>query len=468
MLKLRFVLALILFAAVAPPRTEAASSPQKIGFQGKLLDTADNPRNGSFDMTFRIFDAPTAGAELWSETQSGVSVNNGVFTVQLGAVSALTAGLFGGASAFLEVQVAPDSAMTPRQQLLMTPIAFRALLANDLAVGNTNYVQVRATLQSGAVFHVASGTVAGAFMATGSSSFTASGNSTYSLNTSSGIRLQAGTLRVEGSGGVEALTVVKAATVTATTAILLPQGAASNAEGAMRWEPTQNLLYIGTGTANKTMTDTDSAQTLTNKTLNSTNGNVVDATHLRTRPLAVDAPSDGMTIKWDAAAAQWMPAHVATITVLASPFTPAANSAITANTIYLIPVIVPGRLALNQIRFRVTTAATATGDAGLYDTSGSLIASSGANSIAFNTAGAKVVTVIGAPVAIQPGQYFLAIVANGAPALRVANLQAASAGVVKGLGTITLGAGAGTTLPASVTLGAIVDGFLAPFMSLNE
>lgn len=475
MLKFKLVLALLMLAAVPPHWAQAANSPQKIGFQGKLLDTASNPRNGSFDMTFRIFDAPTAGTELWTETQSGVTVNNGVFTVQLGAVSALAAGLFNGASAYLEVEVAPDTAMTPRQQLLMSPFAFRALIADDLLVGNTNYVQVRATLQAGAVFHVASGTVAGQFMATGASSFTASGNSTYSLNTSSGIRLQAGTLRVEGSGGVEVLNTVRAATVTATMAILLPQGAASSVEGAMRWEPTQNLLYVGTGTANKTMTDTDSAQTLTNKTLNSTGGNVVDATHLRTRLLASDAPSDGMTLEWLAGAAQWSPVYGATVSVVHVSFPPANNNGVNADRIFLVPLTVPGTLKLNQIRYRVTTAvAGVTGDVGLYDASGSLIASGGANSADFTTTGAKVVNVVGAPVTVQPGQYYLAISCtdpggNGNPQVRGNNLGGtASAGVIKGMGTITGALGSGSTLPAGITLSAIVDGNIVFFMSLNE
>lgn len=472
MLKIKFVLVFLMVAVVPSPQAWAASSPQKIGFQGKLLDTANNPRNGAFDMTFRIFDAPTGGTQMWTETQTGVPVNNGVFTVQLGAALALPAGLFNGTSAYLEVEVSPDTAMTPRQQMLMSPYAFRALIADDLLVGNTNYVQVRATLQAGAVFHVASGTVAGAFLATGASSFTASGNSTYSLNTSSGIRLQAGTLRVEGSGGVDVLNTVHAATVAATTAILLPQGAASSAEGALKWEPTQNLLFIGTGTANKTMTDTDSAQTLTNKTLNSTGGNTVDATHLRTRLLASDAPSDGMTLEWHAGASQWTPVYGATVTVVPPPFVPANNITLTIDVIYLMPVTVPGTLKLNQIRYRVTTAqGGVTGDVGLYDTSGSLVASGGANSADYTTTGAKVVTVFGAPITIQPGQYYLAISCTGAaaPAVRGNTLGGtASSGIIKGLGTITGAAGSGSTLPAGITLSSIVDGNLTIFMGMNE
>lgn len=466
MLNIKFVAALLMLAALTPSRAEAAGSPQKIGFQGKLLDTANNPRNGAFDVTFRIFDSPAAGTELWTETQTGVAVNNGVFTVQLGAVSALTAGLFSGASAYLEVQVAPDTAMTPRQQLLMSPYAFRALLADDLLVGNTNYVQVRATLQAGAVFHVASGTVAGQFLATGASSFTASGNSIFSLNTSSGIRLQAGTLRVEGSGGVDVLNTVQASTVTATTAILLPQGAASPVEGAMRWEPTQNLLFIGTGTANKTVVDTDSVQTLTNKTLNSTGGNTVDATHLKTRALSADVPADGMTLEWNAAAAQWMPNYVSTVSVVPTIFA-ATNltPTFTAGTVYLTPFFVPGRMTLNQFRFRVGTAAAGVfGDVGIYDTSGALIASGGVNTADYTTLGSKIVAVAGAPKVIEPGQYYAAMTANGAARPRVVSVT--DAGVIKGLGSIA--AVGGTTLPATITLSAVVDGVWGLYMSLNE
>lgn len=466
MLKIKFVLAFLLLAAVPPPRVSAAGSPQKIGFQGKLLDTANNPRNGSFSMTFRIFDAPTLGTQLWSETQSAVSVNNGVFTVQLGAVTALTAGLFSDTSAYLEVQVAPDSAMTPRQQLLMSPYAFRALMADDLATGNTNYIQVRATVQAGAVFHVASGTVAGAFLATGASSFTASGNSTYSLNTSSGIRLQAGTLRVEGSGGVDVLSTVQAATVTATTAILLPQGAASSIEGAARWEPTQNLLLIGTGTANKTIADIDSVQTLTNKTLNSTGGNTVDATHLKTRALSAEVPDDGMTLEWNAAGAQWRPNFVSTASVIPTIFA-ATNltPTFTAGTVYLTPFFVPGRMTLTQIRFRVGAGAAGVfGDVGIYDTSGVLIANGGASTADYTTTGSKIVTVAGAPKVIEPGQYYAAMTANGAARPRVVSVV--DAGVIKGLGSIvTVG---GTTLPATITLSAVADGFWGLYMSLND
>ncbi|MDE2143813.1 MAG: DUF2190 family protein [Elusimicrobia bacterium] len=137
-----------------------AQVPGLINFQGKLLDLSNNPRNGSFSLTFRVFSAPTGGAALWSETQAGVNVANGVFAVQLGAVTPIPASVFAASPTYLEVQVGAEVG-SPRQQLVATPYAFTAQNANNLVPGNANYVQVASSLQSGATFYVSSGTVAG-------------------------------------------------------------------------------------------------------------------------------------------------------------------------------------------------------------------------------------------------------------------------------------------------------------------
>lgn len=464
------------FLAAAAPPALAAGGSQRISFQGKLLDTSNNPRNGTLDFTFRIFNAATGGAELWSESQTGVSVNNGVFTTELGKVTAIPIGLFSATSAYLEVEVPPDPAMTPRQQFLMSPVAFRALMADDLAVGNTNYIQVRASLQASAVFHVASGTVAGSFLATGPSSFTATGNQTFSLNASSGIRLQAGTLLVQGSGGVDAAGPVRASTLSATAGLLLPQGVASTLEGSARWDAAADKLAVGTGAGSKTMADTDSAQTLTNKTLSSTGGNTVDATHLRTRPITPDAPSDGMTIKWDAGAGQWYPVYPSTISVIFTPFAPGANVTLPADTIFATPIVVPGVFNLTSLRYRVTTAQPCSGRIGLYAAGGELVVDVAAD---FTSNGAKAGVVTGGKT-IQPGQYYFAMAAptvaacaGASPAVRGTNLgtTATTDGVIVRLGRLTV-AGSGTALPATLDLNSISNpagGNVNPlFFSMNE
>ena len=57
--------------------------------QGRLLDAADAPVTGSRTMTFRIYDALSGGAALWTEVRPSVAVVNGLFDITLGTVSPL-------------------------------------------------------------------------------------------------------------------------------------------------------------------------------------------------------------------------------------------------------------------------------------------------------------------------------------------------------------------------------------------
>src|SRR5512139_2484874 len=72
-------------AAASPPaqapitdEAQALSSPV-IHYQGRLLDpSTGNPKpNGTYNMTFRIYDVAMGGTALWSEAKS-VFVGNGL------------------------------------------------------------------------------------------------------------------------------------------------------------------------------------------------------------------------------------------------------------------------------------------------------------------------------------------------------------------------------------------------------
>jgi hypothetical protein len=93
----------------------AQDAPRLLNYQGRLTDASGIPRTGVFTMGFRIVDA--GGASLgWAETQAGIVVNNGFFSVLLGKVTALTAALFQGPPVdaygpvrFLEVTVGGET-----------------------------------------------------------------------------------------------------------------------------------------------------------------------------------------------------------------------------------------------------------------------------------------------------------------------------------------------------------------------
>lgn len=107
--------------------------PHLINYQGKLTDTNNAPLEGSHNLTFRIYNAETAGTLLWQETQS-VTIQKGIFNVLLGAVTNLNIPF--DVPYFLEIVVGGE-VMSPRQRIASAGYAMRAEKA-DLATQTDN------------------------------------------------------------------------------------------------------------------------------------------------------------------------------------------------------------------------------------------------------------------------------------------------------------------------------------------
>jgi hypothetical protein len=105
-----------------------AAIPHMINYQGRLTNSSGVPLTGAYDVTFRIYDAQTAGNLLWQETHAGVVVDKGIFSAVLGSVSALNIAF--DKSYFLEIKVG-DEVMSPRQQITSAGYAIRAEMAQD-------------------------------------------------------------------------------------------------------------------------------------------------------------------------------------------------------------------------------------------------------------------------------------------------------------------------------------------------
>jgi PKD repeat protein len=111
-----FVLSILATAALAVPKT--------INYQGRLSDFEGVPVNGTVSMTFAIYNAPTDGELLWSETQPSVTVTDGAFSVALGSVTPFA--ITFDEDYYLGVTVGGDAEMTPRAALVSVPYALRA------------------------------------------------------------------------------------------------------------------------------------------------------------------------------------------------------------------------------------------------------------------------------------------------------------------------------------------------------
>lgn len=89
--------------------------PRLLNYQGRLVDkTGKSVPNGTYNITFCIYNVPTEGSPLWNETQS-VNTSDGVFSVILGSVSLLN--LSFNENYWLGIKVESDSEMTPRQRI---------------------------------------------------------------------------------------------------------------------------------------------------------------------------------------------------------------------------------------------------------------------------------------------------------------------------------------------------------------
>ena len=100
-----------------------AQIPKQITYQGVLKDASGVKITGTVDLTFNIY--PLGGGDsLYTETHTGVSVGNGLFRVQIGAVTPLT--LAFDAPYELGVTADDDAEMIPHTPLCSAPYALNA------------------------------------------------------------------------------------------------------------------------------------------------------------------------------------------------------------------------------------------------------------------------------------------------------------------------------------------------------
>ncbi len=105
------VSALLVLSAVS------SASAQAFTYQG-FLRQSGTPANGSFSMTFRLFDVPSGGTALATVGPIAVSVSNGLFSAELNFPQPV----WNGGTRYLEIQVG-STTLTPRVKINPTPYA---------------------------------------------------------------------------------------------------------------------------------------------------------------------------------------------------------------------------------------------------------------------------------------------------------------------------------------------------------
>jgi len=127
--KITQIIILLLTICYLPLAFSYAAVPHLINYQGRLTDSSGTPLNGTYDLTFRIYDAEAAGNLLWQETHLGALIQKGIFGILLGSVTSLD--LPFDKQYYLEIKVGSE-VMSPRQRITSAGYAIRAEEAEKL------------------------------------------------------------------------------------------------------------------------------------------------------------------------------------------------------------------------------------------------------------------------------------------------------------------------------------------------
>src|SRR3989338_10842793 len=115
-----FALAFVLTLFLAARITHAQSVPTIISHQGRLLNASNQPVTSNVSVVFSIYDASSAGNQVWTETQSITPDSLGFYETFLGGSTALPASLPN--PSYLQITVQSET-LSPRLQFGSVPFA---------------------------------------------------------------------------------------------------------------------------------------------------------------------------------------------------------------------------------------------------------------------------------------------------------------------------------------------------------
>lgn len=143
----------------------AFAQSRLIPFQARITDSSGTPvADGTYGVTFQIYDAPTGGTALWVEPHSNLAIVGGVLNVFLGSIASLDdpngdsnpsdsidfSATSGGR--YVGVRVGNGSEMVPRHQLVPAFHARRADITENAAhAGTSDIALIAQSVQPGSI-----------------------------------------------------------------------------------------------------------------------------------------------------------------------------------------------------------------------------------------------------------------------------------------------------------------------------
>ena len=135
-----FLIGFIVFSFFGLTRSaQAQSVPTIISHQGRLLNSSNQPVTSNVSVVFAIYDAASAGNQVWTETQSITPDSLGFYETFLGGSTALPSTLPN--PSYLQITVQGET-LSPRLQFGSVPFAQKAgdldCLNCDVGIGTLN------------------------------------------------------------------------------------------------------------------------------------------------------------------------------------------------------------------------------------------------------------------------------------------------------------------------------------------
>jgi hypothetical protein len=124
---------LILASLLATP---AIAAPLQLSHQGRLLDATGRPIDGPHNLSVTLYDAPTSGNVLWTDTMTAVDFAMGYYAIDVGGGATLSASTFDNNDVWMELAVDGAQGLT-RVKLASVPYALQAERASTAATADS-------------------------------------------------------------------------------------------------------------------------------------------------------------------------------------------------------------------------------------------------------------------------------------------------------------------------------------------
>jgi len=126
--------ACVTLSSIATSNAQTSGVPQRISYQGQILNASNQPENGTHTITVRYV---TSGNQtVHTETFAGVPVTNGIFNITLGSATPFPASMDFNQQYFIALSIDGGQEMAPTP-MVSAPYALNANRINGFSVSGT-------------------------------------------------------------------------------------------------------------------------------------------------------------------------------------------------------------------------------------------------------------------------------------------------------------------------------------------